>query len=123
MVLLGAAMKLFVYGTLRHAQPAHGMLRGAKLVARARTDPHYTLVDMGGYPAMVEGGTTCVSGEIYEVDDALIPDLDAYEDAPGLYERAKRRIDGHEVWVYLLPEAHAAGRPRLAGGDWLQRTR
>lgn len=116
-------MKLFVYGTLRHAQSAHDLLRGAKLVARARTGPHYTLVDMGGYPAMVETGTTCVVGEIYEVDDAVLAALDAYEDVPELYQRVARRIDSHEVWVYLLPERHALGRPRLTGGDWCDENR
>jgi gamma-glutamylcyclotransferase (GGCT)/AIG2-like uncharacterized protein YtfP len=111
-------MKLFVYGTLRRAQSAHGLLRGARLIAHARTGPHFTLVDMGDYPALVEAGTTCVSGEIYEVDEALLAELDAYEDAPALYERVVRRIDGHDVWMYLLPERHALGRPRLSSGDW-----
>jgi gamma-glutamylaminecyclotransferase len=111
-------MKLFVYGTLRCDQPAHRLLRGAKLVARARTEPRFTLVEMDGYPAMVEGGTTPVLGEIYELDASALPELDRYEDAPGLFERVTRHIAGHEVQVYLLPEAHAVGRPHIAGGDW-----
>jgi gamma-glutamylcyclotransferase (GGCT)/AIG2-like uncharacterized protein YtfP len=123
MVLLAAAMKLFVYGTLRSDQPAHGLLRGAKLVARVRTEPQFTLVDMmAGYPAMLEGGTTCIVGEIYELDEAALGELDRYEEAPELYERVARTIAGHDVWVYLLPERHAVGRPRIAGGDWCKRT-
>jgi gamma-glutamylaminecyclotransferase len=117
-------MKVFVYGTLRRGEPAHGLLQGARLVTRASTDPEFTLVDMmAGYPAMLEGGTTCVVGEIYELDEAALGELDRYEEAPELFQRVTRRIAGHDVWVYVLPERHAVGRPRIAGGDWRGRGR
>lgn len=124
MVLLATSMKLFVYGTLRSDQPAHGLLRGAKLLARVRTDPQFTLVDMtDGYPAMLDGGATGIVGEIYELNEAALSELDRYEEAPELFQRVARRIAGHDVWVYLLPEQHAVGRPMIPGGDWCNRTR
>jgi gamma-glutamylaminecyclotransferase len=113
-----SAMMLFVYGTLRSDQPAHGLLRGARLVARARTEPRFTLVEMDGYPALVEGGGTSVAGEIYEVDEAVLSELDRYEDVPQIFQRETLRIAEHEVWVYVLPPQHAAGRPSLPSGDW-----
>ena len=79
-------MKLFVYGTLCAGQRAHHLLRGAPLLAEARTEPRFRLVEMDGYPALVAGGATAVRGEIYEVDDRLIPELDEYEDVPELYQ-------------------------------------
>jgi gamma-glutamylcyclotransferase (GGCT)/AIG2-like uncharacterized protein YtfP len=116
-------MKLFVYGTLRSEQPAHGLLRGAKLVARVRTEPQFTLVDtMAGYPAMIEGGTTSIVGEIYELDEAALGELDRYEEAPEFFQRVTRRIAGHDVWVYLLPKRQAVDQPRIASGDWCKRT-
>jgi gamma-glutamylcyclotransferase (GGCT)/AIG2-like uncharacterized protein YtfP len=118
MVPLAATMKIFVYGTLRQGQPAHGLLQGAPLIARVTTEPRFTLVDMGEYPALVEGGSTAVAGEIYAIEPALLPELDRYEDAPELYERAERRIAGHDVWVYVLPGKHAVGRPVIASGDF-----
>ena len=111
-------MKLFVYGTLCAGQPAHHLLRGARLVAQARTEPRYRLVDMGGYPALVPGGTIAVRGEIYEVDERLLPELDAYEDVPELYQRVTLQVGGMEAFVYLLPERFAAGRRELPTGDW-----
>jgi gamma-glutamylaminecyclotransferase len=114
-------MKLFVYGTLREGEPAHGLLRGARLVARVSTEPCFTLVDMGEYPALIDGGSSSVAGEIYAIDAELLPELDRYEDAPELYQRVRRHIAGHAVWVYLLPEAHARGRAVIASGDWRKR--
>jgi gamma-glutamylcyclotransferase (GGCT)/AIG2-like uncharacterized protein YtfP len=110
--------KLFVYGSLLQGEAAHFRLRGARLVARARTDPAFTLIDMGDYPALVEAGDTAVAGEIYAVDEALLAELDEYEEAPAVYQRRELRIAGHEVIAYVLPERLAAGKPVIASGDW-----
>lgn len=111
-------MKLFVYGTLCAGQRAHHLLRGAPLVARTRTEPRFRLVDMGGYPALVAGGTTAVLGEIYDVEDSLIPVLDEYEEVPALYQRVVLEVGGMKAFVYLLPERFAAGQRELPSGDW-----
>jgi gamma-glutamylcyclotransferase (GGCT)/AIG2-like uncharacterized protein YtfP len=110
--------KLFVYGSLLQGEAAHFRLRGARLIARARTDAAFTLVDMGAYPALVEAGDTAVAGEIYAVDEALLAELDEYEEAPAVYQRRELRVDGHDVVTYVLPERLAAGRPVIASGDW-----
>jgi gamma-glutamylaminecyclotransferase len=114
-------MKLFVYGTLRRGEPAHALLKDAPFVAEVRTEPRFELVDMDGYPALIEGGATAVSGEIYEVGPELLVELDRYEDVPQLYQHAWLTIGGHHVLAYLLPAVLAVGRPRLASGDWRAR--
>ena len=111
-------MKLFVYGTLCAGQRAHHLLRGAPLLALARTEPRFRLVDLGGYPALVAGGTTAVRGEIYEVEDGLVPVLDEYEEVPQLYQRVTLQVGGMEAFTYVLPEPFAEGRPELPSGDW-----
>jgi gamma-glutamylcyclotransferase (GGCT)/AIG2-like uncharacterized protein YtfP len=108
-------MKLFVYGTLRRGQAAHALLRGAPLLAQVQTEARFTLIDFNGYPALVEGGDSAVTGEIYEVGPDVLGELDRYEDAPDLYQRVAMRIAGHDVVVYVLPAERAAGRPRLDG--------
>jgi len=114
-------MNLFVYGTLRRGEPAHALLRGAPLLAQCRTDPQFTLLDMGEYPALLEGGSTAVVGELYRVDQATLEELDRYEEAPELYLRVSRPIAGYTAQVYLLRPEHAAGRPLIASGDWAKR--
>jgi gamma-glutamylcyclotransferase (GGCT)/AIG2-like uncharacterized protein YtfP len=111
-------MKLFVYGTLRKGQSAHALLQGAPLIAEAWTDPCFELVNMGDYPGLVLGGNTAVRGEIYDVSPNTLAQLDRYEEAPEVYQRATLVVAGHEVLTYLLPAAFALERPRLPEGDW-----
>lgn len=114
-------MKLFVYGSLRRGEPAHHLLAGATFIALAQTEPRFTLVDMGDYPALVEGGHTAVVGEIYDVDESRLADLDAYEEAPDVYTRAALCVEGHQVVTYVLPASLAIGCSAFAGGDWRRR--
>jgi gamma-glutamylcyclotransferase (GGCT)/AIG2-like uncharacterized protein YtfP len=93
-------------------------LGNATFIAATWTDPFFTLVDMGGFPALVEGGTTAVLGEIYDIAPENLIELDRYEDTPKLYQRVARTIAGHEVQVYLMPARCAEGRPQLLNGDW-----
>jgi gamma-glutamylaminecyclotransferase len=115
-------MKVFVYGTLRRGQTAHHLLRGARFIDTARTEPEYTLLDMGTYPALVSGGETAVLGEIYEIEADALAELDRYEDAPRLYRRVLTPIGGHEVFVYLLCAEPGSNWPKLPHGDWCGRS-
>lgn len=113
---------LFVYGTLMRGQSAHALLGpGARLVAEAVTAPRFTLVDMGEYPALVEGGTTAVRGELFEIDAALLPALDRYEDVPELYERRSIEIGGQPAIAYVLHPELSRGVAVIASGDWRDR--
>lgn len=116
-----APIKLFVYGSLLQGEAAHFRLRGARLIAQARTEAAFTLIDMGPYPALVEAGDTAVVGEIYLVDEALLAELDEYEEAPAVYQRRALRVEEHDVVTYVLPERLAVGQPRIASGDWRRR--
>lgn len=72
---------LFVYGSLKRGERHHRELRGARFVAEARTAPGYGLVPLGPYVALVEapGRTTGVAGELFEVEETLLPALDEFE--------------------------------------------
>jgi gamma-glutamylcyclotransferase (GGCT)/AIG2-like uncharacterized protein YtfP len=96
-------------------------LRGAPLLAGARTEAAFTLLDMGEWPALLEGGNCAIVGELYEVDDALLVELDAYEDVPDLYLRVEREISGERAFIYVLRPEHGVGRAVIASGDWLRR--
>jgi gamma-glutamylcyclotransferase (GGCT)/AIG2-like uncharacterized protein YtfP len=111
--------RVFVYGTLLRGLRNHHLLAGATFAGPARTERRYTLYDMGGYPALVEGGATSVTGEIWEVDEATLAALDRLEQHPTWYERRPLHLIGHiAVEGYLMPRTAVAGRPRVASGDW-----
>ena len=115
-------MKLFVYGTLLRGEPAHHLLGDAKLLCALQTEPRYTLVLLDGYPALIDGGNTAVTGELYALhDEQLLSELDRYEDVPELYTREQRTFGDHQAWVYVLRPEHAVGRAVIASGDWRRR--
>jgi len=113
---------LFVYGTLMRGEGAHGMLGpSARFIGAARTQPCFTLLDMGEYPALVEGGATAVVGELYEIDASLLPDLDRYEDVPDMYARRLLQVGEHQALTYVLHPELASGLRVIASGSWRDR--
>jgi gamma-glutamylaminecyclotransferase len=111
-------MLLFVYGTLRQGERNHAELSGARFVREASTHPRYQLVDMGGFPALLEGGTTAVRGELYEVEEHFLPRLDRFEDVPTLYERKPVSIPGASALGYVMRREVARTAPLIPSGDW-----
>ncbi|CAN7547977.1 gamma-glutamylcyclotransferase family protein [Neorhizobium tomejilense] len=78
------AQKVFVFGTLKRGFPLHEQgLSGATFLGRYRTRKRYPLLIAGPWfaPMMLnEPGTGCqIVGELYEVDDKTIGDLDRLE--------------------------------------------
>jgi gamma-glutamylaminecyclotransferase len=112
-------MRLFVYGTLLSGGPSHYRLRGSPLLGVNRTEPRYALVSLGSYPALLEGGTTSVIGEVYEVDDRILPAIDRFEGHPLLYQRKSvELVDGTDVNAYVLLPAQGVNAEVLESGDW-----
>lgn len=107
-----------MYGTLLRGESNHRELAEASFVRHARTEPRYELADLGGYPALVEDGSTAISGEIYDVDSELLARLDAFEEVPELYERKPIALAGEEVHGYVMPRTLADGAPRIMDGNW-----
>jgi gamma-glutamylcyclotransferase (GGCT)/AIG2-like uncharacterized protein YtfP len=91
---------LFVYGTLMRQQPNHAELAGAQFVRVTRTMAAYSVVHVAGYPALVPGKSE-VSGELFEVDGAVLARLDVFE-GDG-YRRGRVTLeDGEVAEAYLL---------------------
>lgn len=91
--------RLFVYGTLLRDQPQHRLIAAQTFLCKAKTQPAFRMMLIRdqpfSYPALVrlprpELHATPISilGEVYEVDDACLAKLDAYEGvSQGLYLR------------------------------------
>lgn len=61
-------MLFFVYGTLKKDHCNHRFLKKGKPMGSMLTEPKYTMYNIGGFPGVVEGGNTSISGELYEVE-------------------------------------------------------
>jgi len=114
---------LFLYGTLKRGGSNHLFLAGQRFLGVARTAPGFTLYSLGDYPGMVRapGDTAGVIGELWEVDDACLAELDRLEGLDeGLYERidvllASNPLAGSaQTYLYLRP--HSGLAP--IGSEW-----
>lgn len=114
--------RLFTYGSLLEGERDHTLLQGARPLGPARTRASYYLVDLGVYAALVPGGTTAVSGELYELDRKALAAIDRAKEHPVLFRRGSVELeDGSSAEAYLMTEDKVRGRRRLRGGDWRTR--
>jgi gamma-glutamylcyclotransferase (GGCT)/AIG2-like uncharacterized protein YtfP len=120
----GRRFVVFVYGTLMSGESAHALLEGAVALGVAKTTPSFSLFDIGPYPAMIEGGSTSVVGELYEVSAKELAAVDVHEEVPILFRRRRIALDdGREAETYTLDVEQVRGRRRIASGDWRARFR
>ncbi len=113
---------VFVYGTLMEGEHHHDELRGAEFLGARRTSPHYELVQIDYFPAMLEGGSTSVLGELYRVDDAILARLDTLEEVPHYYLRKAIVLsDRTEAQTYVMPRDRAQGHVALPSGSFRDR--
>ncbi len=114
--------KLFVYGTLRANERANELLgKGASFIRRAKTLPSYSLYQIDWYPGLVEGGSTEVIGELWEIESSEWPRLDEYEGVPEDYlrktiELADGCLTNAYIFIGSLEQASL-----ITGGDWVTR--
>lgn len=114
-----ASTLLFVYGTLMRGHSSHALLAGAACIGSARTLAQYTLLNLGDWPALWDGGTTAVAGELYAVPPSLLAALDAYEECPTAYRRGTvvlQQPAPARAQSYLLNVR--ANFPAIADGVW-----
>ena len=118
--------KVFVYGTLRTGDVRSGVLSDmqlqgqAKFIKETTTSSRYTLVDLGAFPGLIEGGDTSVVGEIWEIDHYTKQYLDLMEGVPLLYQDKPVKIDDEEdIFAYFL--VNPRGYPEIKSGDWFKK--
>jgi gamma-glutamylcyclotransferase (GGCT)/AIG2-like uncharacterized protein YtfP len=124
---------VFVYGTLRAGEvndinvaAARNAIARPRLLGRAAVAGR--LFDFGPYPGLVsDASATRVFGDVYEIDDALVPALDEIEEVypgvPGLFmaEQVEVEVKGRKIACLFYPIApeRASGRTEIHGGDWV----
>lgn len=95
-------------------------MREARFLGEAVTAPEYTLLDLGPFPGMIEGGSIAVHGELYEVGPELLKRLDRHEGVPRFYIRQTVKLDEQEIAEsYFLVDATRIGSGSiLPSGSW-----
>ena len=99
--------KVFVYGTLKSGGELRGLDRfgdGATIVGKAKTVyPDYEMADLGAFPGVFLNGEYHIEGEVWEVDEDTMEDLDAIEGYPDFYNRQLTHTTEGKAWMYYLP--------------------
>ena len=97
-------------------------MAGSEFVGPVVTAARYTLVDLGVYPALVEGGHIAVTGELYVVDRKRRFTIDVKKEVPILFQRITVHLaDGTTAQAYVMKDEQVRGKRRLANGDWRKR--
>jgi gamma-glutamylcyclotransferase (GGCT)/AIG2-like uncharacterized protein YtfP len=101
-------MLLFTYGTLMRGGCRHHLLEQERFVGPCVTAPLYHLWHEPDYPCMrpARGGETpqSVPGELYEIDEAILPRLDEAEGAPDWFRLGPVTLRDHPgpAWAYFI---------------------
>ena len=117
-------MKIFVYGTLMRGEFNHSVLSGpgVKFLRTGITERGFTLYSLGPFPGLVLGGSNAIVGEVYEVDDFTLMQLDGLESHPDFYRRTNIELQGGEkVQTYILNEGYIRDCGIIKSGDWKRR--
>lgn len=94
----------------------------AEFIAYAKVNGQ--LFDLGPYPGLlVDDSAPSVVGEVYEVDDATLNELDAFEISSNYWRKQiEISLDGQEMmcWTYEPdPEFYSLDK-QITSGDWLE---
>lgn len=94
--------KVFVYGTLKLGGSNNRLLRDATFMYPAVTQQAYLMKDNGSWPFVIQRNkdTAPVRGEVYEVTDEILDDLDILEGHPGLFVRKQVAVEVDNTGVY-----------------------
>lgn len=112
--------RVFVYGTLRNKASNAQRMSSARYLFSATANGE--LYQVQWYPGIVLNGSTEVLGEVYEVDEKILSELDTYEGSE--YRRVTSLVTDandikHEVWVYEYLE-DTKNLQRIPSGNWLE---
>lgn len=115
---------VFVYGTLRRGSAGAMSIRfpASKFIAAAQVSG--SLYDLGPYPGLLlDESSSMVVGEVYEVDDELLHQLDAFE-ASSHYWRKRVELalgaDKRRCWTYEPDPEFYALLTLIPSGDWIE---
>ena len=99
-------MKLFVYGTLKKDFHNNYLLKESKFLKDVITDDKFPMfMQWESFPYLKnENKGYRIKGELWEVDDEKIKELDYFEGVPDLYYRDTLKIDAKDVFVYFMTE-------------------
>lgn len=100
---------LFVYGSLKRGKEYNYLLEKAKFISEAVTLEKYAMY-LDDIPYVYKNRKiSYISGELYEIDDKILREIDLFEDHPKFYFRELVEVKTTKgiivkSWIYFFPE-------------------
>lgn len=112
-----------VYGSLRQGFGNHRLLEYAEYIGGGKTVDKFQMYSLGGFPAIVEGGDTSPTVEVYSVSDADFARLDRLEGYPDFYNRMQVDVETprgviEKCWIYYHEDTPMYHAGLVDSGDW-----
>lgn len=115
----GRNLLIAVYGTLKQGGYNHDYLENADFIGSNRTEPDYSLYNIGGLPAAVKGGSTALQIEVYQVDQQDLKMIDLLEGHPTFYRRETIQLQKiGAVEIYLWQGQITGAMRKMPDGNW-----
>jgi gamma-glutamylcyclotransferase (GGCT)/AIG2-like uncharacterized protein YtfP len=118
---------VFVYGTLRRGDARAMPVRFPKAKFIADAEVKGSLYDLGAYPGLLlNESNSMVKGEVYEVNDEILNNLDDFEAASNyLRKQVEIDLDSHRrlCWIYEPNPEFYSLRTLITSGDWIEYVR
>lgn len=119
--------KVFVYGSLLSGLGNHRLLETSKKLGVTKTPEGFDMLDLGYFPGAIKGQGVLI-GEVYEVDDVVLKDLDRLEgyhdknnNHNNMYNRIEIETEFGKAYIYiyeLYSNNNAFKRAIVEDGDW-----
>jgi|SRR5687767_1519436 len=120
---------VFVYGSLRRGNAGAMSVRFPEATYVAEGKVRGSLYDLGEYPGLVlDGESSFVTGELYEVDEETLYRLDKFELTSDYSRRqveVERGSERMDCWIYV-PERDTEffiDCELIESGDWIAHVR
>jgi len=110
--------KVFVYGSLKDGFGNNIILSDSNKIKDTITKNKYEMISLGSFPAVLkEKQVAHISGEVYEVDEYTLEDLDILEGNGSFYKRELINVKGvsGKVWIYFLIDKHLTKKSYQTG--------
>lgn len=94
--------KIFVYGSLKKGFHNSELLEDCVFLGEFKTKDYFRMLDLGSYPAVYfdESGFR-VTGELYEIEDDMLRQVDYLEGYPKFYNRIEIELYDSEEKAFI----------------------
>lgn len=113
-------MYVFVYGTLKRGCSNCDLLKNNDFISGTYTANNFTMLDFGIFPGVVDGNTSKIYGELYDVDSDTLESIDEFE-GEWFCRDVTRLGNGISAFMYFLvkiPKAFQKKYDIVENGNW-----